>query len=543
MSSNHAISLVELASTKRRKLSSRNKKKENDDDDDDEKSLKTPPESTFSSSTVVSSYQSQVMPFYSTSASPCSIKCLDYAQGIVACGDVRGSLHIVHLPKPQPSPSLSSTSSAAFHNDGDADEDEEEEELEVDAFIAPVTQQYPITCLEYHRPSSRLFALWDRGECGQWVPYENGCVRIFDVAQQQLLSSLKEILDSYDLCTILCPTSSSPSSSSFSSSFSFSRNFDGATTHDIPTESGSTGGEFLFQGGEEEQDSSGGNELIAGTVKIAQDRSIDGTCPRCHPHVPASLCWHQNRSSNAALAFFDLRAGEAPGRMVNRHPLPHRSLYPRLQILRENYILCSHAGDPLVIWDRRFLDGGPVSTPQLVLDNYTYDKTMASGTKNKVEENGGGGSRDFSEKIDIPERMSNALYLSCYGSMLAGRADNGDIGVWDLSNVLGWWNKNINNNSSGNGGGGVGYDNVDDDGDIITTMTRLDLEQVETGSNLDISSQWKKPVLSTYVPMASSTIPGTYWSDGLVVSDRSEVWIGSDWLAASGHGRLHYFHL
>jgi hypothetical protein len=266
--------MVEISSSRIRNQCRRTELREEDEENKED--------STASRAVnIVSSYESQSMPFHVTSTRPCCIKCLDYAKGIVAIGDVRGSLHIVHLPPPQP-PFTSNNNFEKFENS----EDSEDEELEVDAFIAPPTQQYPITCFEYHRPSARLFCLWDRGECGAWRPYENGVVRIFDVENQQLETSLTEILDYYELCTILCPSATTDS------------------TH--------------FEADTISSSNSGGNEVIAGTVKLSQDRWADGMCPRCHPTVPASLCWHQHRSSNAALAFFDLRAGESPGRMVNR---------------------------------------------------------------------------------------------------------------------------------------------------------------------------------------------------------------------------------
>jgi len=491
---------------------------------------------------VVSSYQSQTMPFRITSARPCSIQCLDYAKGIVAVGDVRGSLHIVHLPPRQPSFYNFHGNNAEKLQNSDSEEEEkeeEEEELEVDAFVAPPTQQYPITCFEYHRPSTRLFCLWDRGECGAWHPNDNGIVLIFDVENQQLVSSLKEILDHYELCTILCPSTSTSSSSA----------------------SHSTSNLDVFDS------EGGGNELIAGTVKVSQDRWVNGACPRCPMTLPASLCWHQHRSSNAALAFFDLRAGESPGRMVNRHPLPHRSLYPRLQIVREHYLLLSHAGAPLVIWDRRFLDGGPVATPQLVLDNYSTYNTINDNVSNSNKAggsgNGGGDSGSQNGKkpeVNIPDRVSNALYLSCYGSMLAGRADNGEISVWDLSNILGWWNKNTLNSHDSSGGGS----DCRSDEDVSEGIARLQLEQsLEQNSSSTSStsngtssgttreaSNWKRPVFSAYVPMTSVSTKGDQGEvdDGggvekMVVRPRAEVWIGSDWLAASGQGQLQYFHL
>ena len=216
--------------------------------------------------------------------------------------------------------------------------------------------------------------------------------------------------------------------------------------------------------------------------------------------------------------------------------------------------MVSHAGDPLVIWDRRFLDGGAVCSPQLVLDTFYNARS------------GDGGSGGEKEQVVLPKpRVSNGLYLSCYGSMLAGRADNGEIGVWDLSNILGWWNNNTDSCNSGSSSGGG--DGGGGDGDVSEGLARLNLdpsrssetENSPVNSTINGSSNWKRPVFSTYVPMAMSpslTAWGAGGEDdeeelvnndgggsGMVVRPRCEVWIGPDWLAAPGQGRLHYFHL
>ena len=40
--------------------------------------------------------------------------------------------------------------------------------------------------------------------------------------------------------------------------------------------------------------------------------------------------------------------------MVARFGLPHRSMYPVLRTARSNYIFCSHVGQPLSVWDKRY---------------------------------------------------------------------------------------------------------------------------------------------------------------------------------------------
>ena len=39
--------------------------------------------------------------------------------------------------------------------------------------------------------------------------------------------------------------------------------------------------------------------------------------------------------------------------MCARFGMIHRSLYPALRVARSHYIFCSHAGQPLSVWDRR----------------------------------------------------------------------------------------------------------------------------------------------------------------------------------------------
>jgi hypothetical protein len=62
-----------------------------------------------------------------------------------------------------------------------------------------------------------------------------------------------------------------------------------------------------------------------------------------------ALCYHKGHSASAALCIFDTRAGG----MVQRFWTPHRSMYPRIQVVRGNFLLTSHAGTPVSVWDRR----------------------------------------------------------------------------------------------------------------------------------------------------------------------------------------------
>lgn len=349
---------------------------------------------------------------------PCSLEIIHPQKGILAYGSLGGDLFVVNLNI----------------------EEGEQTEAAVDVMPPPPQQQYPVTCLQYHSSSERLFGLLDRGECTGWGPHDSGLVRVIDVPARREISALREILDHYELCTVL------------------------------PLDPG-------------------GNELVGGSVKLSQDRWDDGApCPRCNSDLPSSLCSHQRRSSNAALAFFDLRAGNAPGRMVSRHPLPHRSLYPRMQTAREHYLLASHAGAPLIIWDRRNLDKGPVACPDLDMSPELIQNSIFIPS-------------------DVPERRSNALFLSCHSNMLAGRADNGQLWVWDLSRILGW--------------------SMDD---VINT--HMGHEAVIEGNGGTY-----KPVKSMYVPFEPAPL------GGLALRPRAEVWLGPDWVAATESQQLMCYRL
>lgn len=172
-------------------------------------------------------------------------------------------------------------------------------------FLLPMdVPPYPISSLELNEWAGLTYALVDRGECGAWHPNRNGCTMVVDPSVTgPPAAKLHEVVDAYDLCA--------------------------------------------FQPVGE-----GGSDVLAASVKISQDRWLDGICPSCDPQLPASMCHHQHRSAAAALVTFDARAN-VPGGLVARHALPHRSIMPCLQVAREHYVMLSHAGEPLVIWDRR----------------------------------------------------------------------------------------------------------------------------------------------------------------------------------------------
>lgn len=71
---------------------------------------------------------------------------------------------------------------------------------------------------------------------------------------------------------------------------------------------------------------------------------------RCYAAAPGATCFHKSQASAAALCFFDSRAERG---MVARYATHHRSLYPHLELVREHFLLTSHAGVPVAVWDRR----------------------------------------------------------------------------------------------------------------------------------------------------------------------------------------------
>lgn len=65
-----------------------------------------------------------------------------------------------------------------------------------------------------------------------------------------------------------------------------------------------------------------------------------------------SLCFHKSCVQTAGISVYDLRASLA---MASRYSTHHRSLFPRLVRARSHYIFTSHAGNPLCVWDLRYV--------------------------------------------------------------------------------------------------------------------------------------------------------------------------------------------
>jgi hypothetical protein len=55
-------------------------------------------------------------------------------------------------------------------------------------------------------------------------------------------------------------------------------------------------------------------------------------------------------AQSAALCVFDLRVGVD---MVQRYNVAHRSLYPSMRTVRGHFVMTSHVGAPLNVWDSR----------------------------------------------------------------------------------------------------------------------------------------------------------------------------------------------
>ncbi|KAL4856340.1 hypothetical protein ACK3TF_003150 [Chlorella vulgaris] len=161
-----------------------------------------------------------------------------------------------------------------------------------------------------------------------------------------------------------------------------------------------------------------GNELVAGSVKLSDHQATSGwPCTRCSLGMHGSLCFHKSPASSAALCMFDLRAQQP---MVARYSTHHRSLYPHLELVRDHFLLTSHAGLPVAVWDRRQMNA-PV-----------YEVHRLSG---KVSSTSG---LPLDDPVEYELPTSQALHLSTTSDMLLGRADNGMCWVWDLSECLGW---------------------------------------------------------------------------------------------------------
>ena len=92
-----------------------------------------------------------------------------------------------------------------------------------------------------------------------------------------------------------------------------------------------------------------------------EDQASGWACRHCNAATPAALCWHKSSVASAALCMFDCRA--PGGGMVARYAAHHRSLYPHLEIVREHFLLTSHAGTPVAVWDRRRV---PAQLPLLI---------------------------------------------------------------------------------------------------------------------------------------------------------------------------------
>ena len=103
----------------------------------------------------------------------------------------------------------------------------------------------------------------------------------------------------------------------------------------------------LLQGG---QSASSHSVYTHHSFPAADSQLLRGQCHMCPLETPTSLCFHKARISSAALCTFDARA---PAGMMQRFSTGHRSIYPRLQLVRQHFMVTSHAGTPVALWDRR----------------------------------------------------------------------------------------------------------------------------------------------------------------------------------------------
>ena len=260
--------------------------------------------------------------------------------------------------------------------------------------------QYPVTCLQYQCHNTRLAALYNIQESHNVRRDRSGSeIRVIDVQEycggvDLDAANMGEILEQYALCTI-------------------TEALDWA-----------------------------GNVYMAGSVKVQQSSMApEYPCDTCRTGprsiLPLSLCTHQHRSSQAALVTFDARAGHRPGSMVDRVALPHRSLYPRITVMsNRSHLLLSSSTHPIAIWDRRRM-AGPVATPEVSMEQPVKEGGEWNFTK-KFENyaNRGEEERRVGPKEDL--LVTQAMFLSAFGCMVAGARYDGRIGVWDLSSIFGY---------------------------------------------------------------------------------------------------------
>jgi len=115
------------------------------------------------------------------------------------------------------------------------------------------------------------------------------------------------------------------------------------------------------------------------------------------------------------------------------------------------------------------------------------------------------------------KRLSNGLYLSVSTSVLAARADNGGIGIWSLSSLLGW-----------------------EDGTPAPWRKRA----LKATAHAPVERGVLAPVATfdaPFFPCSTRHLEGR-------PRDRAEVWVGDSWVAAlsqtagvaGGESHLHH---
>ncbi len=160
------------------------------------------------------------------------------------------------------------------------------------------------------------------------------------------------------------------------------------------------------------------------------------------------------QATQAALYTLDLRVR---GHRTNRYHLGHRTLFPIIRAARGQYLLTSHAGTPLVCWDRRRM-GTPLHTQESlvtpaawraaweqppsqheVFETPAYTAESAQGALADGPSCAHGmcavGScmrpRCIPAHLEAPKRppCGQALWLECNEDLLLGRSLNGGLNV------------------------------------------------------------------------------------------------------------------
>ncbi|KAK9823580.1 hypothetical protein WJX72_003975 [[Myrmecia] bisecta] len=247
-----------------------------------------------------------------------------------------------------------------------ADQDQQPPVWPLSASRLPLIQS-PVVDMQYCQSSGRIYALQDATFSMTAPVGARNVVRCWDAGSQHDVGVAHEVLEEYELVAF------TPASDN---------------------------GDL-------------GNELVAGAVH-------GGFCAACYSLGIPSLCWHKSAAHTAIICVFDIRVGL---QMVQRYSTAHRSMYPAMRCARDHFIFTSHSGQPLCVWDKRYM------STTVYEEEYLANFPMPAGE-------GGADLMPFGCPARTGEHQG--LFLDTDGDLLVGRAENGMTWLWDLSTTLGW---------------------------------------------------------------------------------------------------------